>query len=72
MFAVRIGRDAKAASVTFTEEDSGSSMTVGYSFDGTTFTITWPDGLGVEKYNMTSTDTLRSPEGDAVSSPCFN
>ncbi len=62
-------------SITFTEDYSGSSVTVGYTFDGTTFSISWPDDSGPdpgEIYHMTVTDALFQPEGDAISSPCFN
>lgn len=61
--------DIDANSITFTEDYDGASVVVDYTFDGTAFLVTWPDG---EVYHMTVTDALPYPEAGAVSSPCFN
>jgi hypothetical protein len=58
-----------ADSITFTEDYDGASVVVDYTFDGTTFLITWPDG---EVYHMTVAGALPYPEADALSSACFN
>jgi hypothetical protein len=61
------------SSITFTQDYHSDSVTVSYSYDGTTLSITWPDGDPPhEVYRMSSADALPYPEGDAVSSPCFN
>jgi hypothetical protein len=58
-----------ADSITFTEDYDGASVVVDYTFDGTTFLITWPDD---EVYHMTVAGALPYPEADALSSACFN